>query len=395
MKPIIIRLSKQFLSKKAPPIKRAIFETIDFKSRIIGIKGSRGAGKTTLMLQYVKSSSLKISQKLYISCDHPALIDADLFELANEFYLHGGKLLIVDEIHKVKDFTKHLKAIYDFTQLRVVFSGSSAMIIAHETADLSRRASIYFMPPLSFREFLILNNVATLPSYTLKDLVLHHEDISFESMSKIRPLEHFQAYLEYGAYPFFKESVNNYCNRLLEVVNTTIDVDLTAIFNIDADKRDALKKVLYMLCTTTPYELSKSKLSSAVGISWPTLSKYLEYMQKGGLIHIIRGGKSFKTINKPNKILLNNSNLFGSLCANADIGAIRESFFVSQVAYNHQVHYYNKGDFIIDDEMIIEVGGSSKGMKQIAGQDNSFLAIDGIESSQGKQIPLWLFGFLY
>jgi len=394
MKTIIYKLSKQFLSKKTPNMKRALYEKIDFNSRIIGIKGSRGAGKTTLMHQYAKESKFKISQKLYISCDHPALIDENLSELANEFYIHGGKLILIDEIHKIKDFAKHIKTIYDFTELNVIFSGSSAMAIDHESSDLSRRASIYNMPVLSFREFLMLSNVAAYNSYNLNDILQNHEDISFKIASDIRPLEHFKSYLNYGAYPFFKESIPDYNTRLLDVINTTIDVDLTTIFNIDSDKRDTLKKILYMLCTTPPYELSKSKLSSAARISWPTLSKYLEYMQKGCLVHIIRGAKSFKSINKPNKLFLNNPNLFKSLCTNADTGSIRESFFVSQLSINHQVHYYDKGDFIVDDKFIFEIGGPSKDTKQIKDQKNSFLAVDGIESSVGNQIPLWLFGFL-
>ncbi len=394
MKTIVYKLSKQFLSKKAPNIKRTLYNTIDFKSKIIGIRGARGAGKTTLMHQYAKDSKFKIPQKLYISCDHPALIGENLSELANEFYIHGGKLILIDEIHKIKNFAKHIKAIYDFTELNVIFSGSSAMVIDHESSDLSRRASIYNMPVLSFREFLMFSNIATINSYNLKDILQNHEEISFEITSNIRPLEHFKKYLNYGAYPFFKESIPDYNNRLLEVINTTIDVDLTTIFNIDSDKRDTLKKILYMLCTTTPYELSKSKLSSAAGISWPTLSKYLEYMQKGCLIHIIRGAKSFKSINKPNKLFLNNPNLFKSLCTKGDIGSIRESFFVSQLSINHQVHYHEKGDFIVDDKFTFEIGGPSKDTKQIKNQKDSFLAVDGIESSMGNQIPLWLFGFL-
>ncbi len=395
MKPIISKLSKQFLSKKAPSMKRSLYDEIDFKSRVIGVKGSRGSGKTTLMHQYAQVSKLKIAQKLYISCDHPALIGEDLFELANAFYLHGGKLLLIDEIHKVKDFAKHIKAIYDFTELHVIFSGSSAMVISHEASDLSRRASLYDMPVLSFREFLMLNNVVDFRSYTLEELLENHEDIAFEITSQIRPLEWFDRYLEYGAYPFFKESVNDYSSRLLEVINTTVDVDLASIFNIDTDKLDTIKKVLYMLCSTTPYELNKSRLSAAAGISWPTLSKYLEYMQHGSLIHIVRGSKAYKSINKPNKLLLNNPNLFQSLCADIDKGSVRESFFVSQLSHKHQVHYHDKGDFIIDDKYIIEVGGTSKDQKQITGEKDAFLAIDGIESGQGNKIPLWLFGFLY
>ncbi len=395
MIPIISKLSKRFLSSKPSSFKRFLYEKIDFSAQIIGIVGGRGSGKTTLMHQYAKASKYKNSQILYISCDHPSVISADIYEIADEFYARGGKLLLLDEVHKVKDFASHIKAIYDFTDLQVVFSGSSAINIRHEIGDLSRRALIYEMPVLSFREYLALKNVAHFKPYPLETILSSHEDIVVDILSEIKPLEHFFDYLEHGAYPFFKEGINSYGNRLLEVVNTTIDSDLASIFNISYEKLDALKKVLYMLCATTPYEVNKSKLSASAGVSWSTLSKYLEYMQKGALLNIIRGSRGYKTIQAPNKVLLGNPNLFAILCAKPDTGALRESFIVSQLLTEHQVHYHNQGDFLVDDKYIIEVGGKSKESKQIAQLNNAYLAIDDIESGYGNAIPLWLFGFLY
>jgi len=395
MIPILAKLSKRFLSVKPSSFRRFLYDEIDFSAQVIGIVGGRGSGKTTLMHQYAKSSKYKPSQILYISCDHPSIINENIYEIADDFYAHGGKLLLLDEIHKVKDFPSHLKAIYDFTDLQVIFSGSSAMSIRHEIADLSRRALVYDLPILSFREFLALKNIVHLKSYSLEEILRSHEDIVIEIISKIKPLEYFGDYLEYGAYPFFKEGINSYSDRLLEVVHTTIDSDLASIFSINYEKLDALKKVLYMLCSTTPYEVNKSKLSNGVGISWSTLAKYLEYMQKGSLLHIVRGSKGHKTLHTPNKILLNNPNLFSVLCAKADIGAIRESFIVSQLLPSHQVHYHHQGDFLIDELYTIEVGGRSKDIKQIKGLKEAYLAIDDIESGYDNAIPLWLFGFLY
>jgi len=392
---ILNKLSKRFLSTKPSPFKRFLYEKIDFSAKIIGIVGGRGSGKTTLIHQYAKSSKHKASQILYISCDHPSMINENLYNLADDFYTHGGKLLLLDEIHKIKEFASHIKSIYDFTDLQVIFSGSSAMNISHEIGDLSRRALIYTMPVLSFREYLSLKNIVHLKAYTLEEIVNSHEDIVVEILSEIKPLEHFSDYLEYGAYPFFKEGVNSYSNRLLEVVKTTVDSDLASIFNINYEKLDALKKVLYMLCSTTPYEVNKSKLSNSAGVSWSTLSKYLEYMQKGSLLNIIRGSKGHKTIQTPNKVLLNNPNLFAVLCAKSDIGAIRESFIVSQLLQNHQLHYHHQGDFLVDDKIVIEVGGRSKDKKQITDIKNAYLAIDELESGYDNVIPLWLFGFLY
>ncbi len=395
MIPILSKLSKRFLSTKPSPFKRFLYEKIDFSAQVIGIVGGRGSGKTTLMHQYAKLSKHKSSQILYMSCDHPSILNENIYDIADDFYAHGGKLLLLDEIHKVKNFSAHIKAIYDFTDLQVIFSGSSAMNIKHEIGDLSRRALLYTMPVLSFREYLALKNIVHLKAYTLEEILGGHEDIVVDIISEVKPLEHFRDYLEYGAYPFFKEGADSYSNRLLGVVNTTIDSDLASIFNISNDKLDALKKVLYMLCSTTPYEVNKSKLSASAGVSWSTLSKYLDYMQKGSLLNIIRGSKGHKTIQIPNKILLNNPNLFGVLCAKADIGAIRESFLVSQLLTSHQVHYHHQGDFLVDEKYVLEVGGRSKDAKQIQGLENAYLAIDDIESGYDNTIPLWLFGFLY
>lgn len=395
MKPILKQLSKRFLANKPSNFKRYLYEKIDFDTKIIGIVGARGSGKTTLLHQYAKSVKYKPSQILYISCDHPAMSEQDLYELADEFYTHGGKLLILDEIHKIKDFALHIKSMYDFTNLHVLFSGSSAINIEHETADLSRRALVYHLNILSFREFMSLKEIVTLPSYSLEELLLNHEDIVVDIISHVKPLEYFQDYLEYGAYPFFKEGVNSYADKLLEVVRTTIDSDLASLFKIGSDRQDILKKILYMLCCTTPYEINKAKLSKEVGIAWSTLAKYLEYMQKGSLLHLVPGSRGHKTVQLPNKILLNNTNLFNVLCSEADKGAIRESFFVSQLSYKYRVHYHHEGDFLIEDKYVIEVGGKSKDKKQIQNLKNAFLAIDDIESGYENSIPLWLFGFLY
>lgn len=391
----IQRASAQILSKDISNYKRYLYERIDFASKLIGIKGARGAGKSTLMLQYAKSLELPASKLLFVSADHPAMSGVSLYDLADAFYARGGKVLIIDEIHKSPDFSKELKAIYDFFDLQVVFSGSSAIEIAHSTADLSRRAAIYTLNVLSLREFAELETGEKLPAFTLDQIVSNHQDIASEIMKKIRPLEQFTNYLEYGAYPFFLESKRQYPLSLLEVVNLTIDLDLAQIYSIDPSKLDKLKKIIYMLCSSKPYELNISKLASATELSWATIQKYLAQMDAGSLVRIVRGGSGMRAVNKPDKLLLDNPNLFAVLCANADKGAIRESFFASQLGSNHQVHYHNQGDFLIDDRLVFEVGGKGKSFDQIRGVTNSFLAVDDIEIGADNRIPLWLFGFLY
>ena len=201
--------------------------------------------------------------------------------------------------------------------------------------------------------------------------------------------------MKYGCYPFYKESLRDYSMKLLEIINLTIDSDLCGIYNIEPSKLDKLKKIIYMLCSTKPYELNISKLSTAVGTSWPTLQKYLERMDAGSLIHIVRAGEGMRAINKPDKLLLDNPNLFVVACGNGDIGSIRESFFVSQLVLHNQVHYHDKGDFIINDNYVFEIGGASKDASQLKGNKNGYVVNDDVEIGFDNKIPLWLFGFLY
>lgn len=393
--PILQKISTQILAKSTPIYRRWIFEQIDFKSKLIGIKGPRGSGKSTILLQYAKSKNLPASKILFIHCDHPAMVGTSLYDVAEYFYARGGELLLIDEIHKSKNFSGELKAIYDIFDLQIIFSGSSALEIENASSDLSRRAVVHNLGVLSFREFIELQTGERFKAYRLEEIIQNHFDIASEIMKKIRPLEHFNNYLEYGCYPFYHESLVDYPQKLLEVINLTIDSDLSTIYNIDASKLDKLKKIIYMLCVTKPYDLNIKKLSTAVETSWQTLSKYLSLMDAGSLIHIVRQGKGMRAVNRPDKLLLDNPNLFTVLCANPNIGAIRESFFISQAGLFHQIHYHDKGDFIVDDNYVFEIGGASKSDVQLEGNPNGYVVADNIEVGFDNKIPLWLFGFLY
>ena len=393
--PILQKISTQILAKSTPIYRRWIFEQIDFKSKLIGIKGPRGSGKSTILLQYAKSKNLPASKILFIHCDHPAMVGTSLYDVAEYFYARGGELLLIDEIHKSKNFSGELKAIYDIFDLQIIFSGSSALEIENASSDLSRRAVVHNLGVLSFREFIELQTGERFKAYRLEEIIQNHFDIASEIMKKIRPLEHFNNYLEYGCYPFYHESLVDYPQKLLEVINLTIDSDLSTIYNIDASKLDKLKKIIYMLCVTKPYDLNIKKLSTAVETSWQTLSKYLSLMDAGSLIHIVRQGKGMRAVNRPDKFLLDNPNLFTVLCANPNIGAIRESFFISQAGLFHQIHYHDKGDFIVDDNYVFEIGGASKSDVQLEGNPNGYVVADNIEVGFDNKIPLWLFGFLY
>lgn len=396
MIPNILRQASAFiLARQQPSYRRFLHGQIDFKEALIGIKGARGCGKTTLLLQRAHSSGIAPQRILYIACDHPAMVDANLYELAQTFYQEGGHLLLLDEIHKAKGFATHLKAIRDTFDLQVIFSGSSALRIEHELGDLSRRAVVYTLPVLSLREFMEIETGQRFAAHSLPDLLNNHQAIASTMMQTLRPIEQFKHYLQYGAYPFYRESVDNYSRKLLEVVNQTIDSDLVSIYHIEASKLDKLKKLLYMLCSTNPVELNISKLSAAIGVSWGTLAKYLEHMQAGSLTHSVRGGSGMRTVNKPDKLLLDNTNLFYALCAAPNIGSLRETFFVSQLTQTHQVHYHDQGDFIVDEQWVFEIGGANKPLKQLLGNPNGYAAVDDRVIGDGKHIPLWLFGMLY
>lgn len=392
----ILRQTSNFiLARKLPSYQRFLLKKMDFSDRLIGIRGARGSGKTTIMLQYAQSTAWPASKMLYLSCDHPAMVDEDLFEIAQTFYQEGGKLLILDEIHKAKNFSLALKAIYDTFDLQVIFSGSSAIQISQMSADLSRRAVLFHLPVLSLREFIEIETGLKIAPVSLDQLLNQHQDIAFNLSQQLRPIEYFRRYCQTGAYPFYQESISNYPLKLLETINHTIDADLPAIFNLDPTKLDKLKKILYMLCTTPPVELNKAKLSGAVQTSWPTLAKYIALMQSADLLHSIRGGTGMRAVNRPDKLLLNNPNLFSVLCANPNIGSLRESFFVSQLSLQHQVHYHDQGDFLIDDQRVFEIGGASKTKQQIKHNKQAWLAVDDMEVGHGNTVPLWLFGLLY
>ncbi len=388
------KISSQILARQLPAYKRYLHQDIDFDARLLGVKGARGAGKSTILLQYAEARQLPASQVLYVSCDHPAMTDVSLYELADAFYARGGRLLLVDEIHKAEGSSQALKAIYDVFDLQVLFSGSSALQMEHANADLSRRAVVHRLGVLSLREFCELELGHSLPRFSLADMLASHEDIAAQLLQSFRPLEQFAKYLRYGCYPFYRESLVDYPAKLLEVINLTIDSDLSRIYRIAPTKLDKLKKILYMLCSTNPYELNISKLSAEAGVSWPTLHKYLQQMDAGSLIHVVRGGVGMRAVNKPDKLLLDNPNLFQVLCGGSHIGSIRESFFVSQLGLKHQVHYHDRGDFVVDDEWVFEVGGADKSTRQLQG-GKGFVAADDIEVGFGSKIPLWLFGFLY
>ncbi|MFA7091451.1 MAG: AAA family ATPase [Arcobacteraceae bacterium] len=389
----LYEFSNLYFSLPTPKFKRYLYDEIDFSSKIIGILGQRGVGKTILMRQIAQNYDIESSKMLYISADN---IVNSLVDIAKEFSAFGGKLLIIDEIHKADNFANELKTIYDFLDLKVIFSGSSALEIENSKVDLSRRVLFYELHSLSFREFLAIRFDIELPQKSFSEILQNHQDITAKIQQHIKPLEYFAYYKEFGTYPFFTEGEKGYSLRLNEVINIILDSEVATIYNVDSDKINTIRKLLRLLCSSVPVELNIQNIAQNAGISRNTLYSYLYYLQKANLLEIIGGNFAHKKLlNKPDKIYLENINLYNILCSNQNIGSLRESFFVSQLKIKHTIKYVQKGDFIVDDTYTFEIGGKNKSFEQIKDVPNSFVVADDIEVGFKNKIPLWLFGFLY
>lgn len=392
------RLYNLKLNQILPSYKRYLFDNIKLSpAKLTAIYGSRGIGKTTILMQLLQHSDIDSSSKLYISCDHPMFQDTSLFEFVDEFSKLGGEIICIDEIHEAKNFEQELKSIYDFLDIKVYFTGSSALALT--SPDFARRYSMYHLYPLSLKEYLEISFDINLKAYNLEDILCSHETIThdiIQSLPNKKILKFYNEFLKVGAYPFYFEDKTKYVDRINETINTILHTDLSKIFSIQPDKINTLKKLLLSICVSKPLEMSIEKLAIITGITKSTLYKYIGYLGDAELIkHITHEGKRFKAIRKPDKLYLANTNLFEALCVNKEIGTLRETYFVSTISTQHTLHYLDKGDFLIDEKYTIEIGGKNKTFKQIKDIPNSYVVADDIETGFANKIPLWIFGFLY
>ncbi len=380
--------------------KRYFYEELDNDEKLLGILGARGVGKTTALLQYLKESKIPISEKIYISADW---IDGEsLFEIAETFYKENGKLLIIDEIHKYQNFEKELKIIYDILDLRVIVSGSSALSINHAKADLSRRMLVKEVKGMSFREFLKFKYGIEIEKFPLDELLKNHINIAYEILEKIEKpsiLPDFKEYLEVGYYPFYfqNEDKVSYLLKLKETINVVLEVDIPAVSNIKFTTIRKFKKLIEYICTSHPFKPNIQELLTKMDMpktAYAELYEYLELLQKAKIIRLIKSAnKKDAILTKPEKIYLNNTNLYFCYCETQEIGSIREVFFASMLE-DYEIYVPSKGDFIVGN-YIFEIGGKNKTKKQIKDIENAYIVADNIEIGNGNKIPLWLFGFLY
>ncbi len=391
----IQKYQDRLLSKFNIKYRRYLFQKIDFNDKMIAIFGARGVGKTTLLLQYLQDLLSQNKKALYISLDYPFLAGSDLLELAEEITDKGYEYLLLDEVHRFKDFSIYLKSIYDIYNIKILFTGSSATSILNAKSDLSRRVTLYNLKGFSFREFLEYKNKTTLKAYNLEEILKNHIDIAKNIKIK-NILQEFKEYLEVGYYPFYFDKSSSFYQNLTNTINLTIDIDLPSLGLIEQKYSYKLKKLLEVICESEPFEVNYTKIAQMAEISRVKLYDYISYLADAELILLINQAvKGLKKINRPAKIYLNNPNLIYAYCQNQKIGTIRESFFANQVLTNYGIKIPTAGDFLVDNKYTFEIGGKNKDFTQIKDIPNSFIAMDNIEIGFKNKIPLWLFGFLY
>ncbi len=388
----------KLLTNLKTTFRNSFIENIPWNARLIGITGARGVGKTTLLLQYIKETYNFNQTALYVSLDDIAFPFTSLTELIEEFTKRGGTHLFIDEIHKTPNWSQILKSAYDsHPDLNIVFTGSSILDIHKGKADLSRRALVFEMQGLSFRQFLEIETGEKFAHYSLNELLNNHAEIAISIYQKVKPFQYFDSYLKYGYFPFYLEDKAFYSMRLASVLNQIIEVDMPSILNIDLQYIEKIKRFVNLLAADIPLKPNVSALGAAMGISWQTVVNYLNYLHRAKLIEqVFPVSKGVKSLAKPEKIYLHHPNLFFVFKEeSANKGNLRESFFVNQLAYKHKVEIPKQGDFLIDEKYTFEIGGKSKSFNQISGINDSYIAADAIEFGFENKIPLWLFGFLY
>lgn len=392
------RLNSHFL--------RSMHSSIDWGCQLIEIKGARGVGKTTLMLQKASMLSRTESGKvLYVSLDDPFFYNHTIVEVAEYFLKFGGKYLFLDEVHKYPakypkhDWSSEIKVAYDrYPELKIVYSGSSVLQLYKGHGDLSRRKCSYNLPGLSLREYINWTNKTDWPVYSMAQILSHHSEIAASIIDKIKIIPLFIDYLKHGYYPYYREAPEQFCTRLKDTINVILEQDLPAVATFSRENNVKLKKLLAILSASVPFTPNLTQLRSELFIAdQRTLLSYLDALEKAELLNTLdKEAKGLKKLQKPSKIYLNNSNLLNCLFFDKpNIGTQRETFFLNQTRSIHQVNYPNKGDFIVDSKHTFEVGGKNKSSQQIADVPNSYIVADDIEIGHGNKIPLWLFGFLY
>lgn len=380
--------------------KRYLHGQINWDARLLGIKGARGVGKTTMLLQRIKETAgNNLDEVFYASLDNMWFQTHSAEELVEFLYTRGVTRIYLDEVHKYRGWTVLLKNLYDnYPDLNIVYTGSAMLAIDNSKSDLSRRQSLYTLHGLSFREYLEYEGIISLPSMTLEEMLKNHIRYAMNVTSAgIKVLKHFEQYLNEGYYPYYKEAGRDYLMRIGEVVQLVIDSDIPAVEEtITYATRQKIKKLLMVVAENVPLEPNINKLAASLESTRDQTLKMLYWLDRAALLWLLTDKpKDYKHLTGPKKIYLNNTNLMNALGSRVSKGTQRETFFANQVGAVTDLLIPKQGDFLADGRYIFEVGGPQKTFDQIAGLPDSYLAIDDIEIGNGNRIPLWLFGCLY
>ncbi len=380
---------------------RYLYDRINWNDRLIMIKGARGVGKTTLLLQHINAAFGPSGSALYASCDNLWFSSNSILALADWHYSHGGTHLYLDEIHRYKgNWQQELKNIYDsYPGYHVAFTGSSMVHLDHAMADLSRRCLPYTLYGLSFREYLAFEGIADIKALTLNDILdtNHKAEWDIVNILPEKVLALFGRYLGKAYFPFYTPGeTQEYYGRIERVIDTSINRDIPDLEDVEPETLHKLSRLLYMMSTETPFTLNVTSLSKKIEVSRNTIIRMFELLDRGAIIRCLYSGwRSPKSVAKPAKVLFNNTDIMAALSNMNEIGTVRETFVASMLAPAHRLTEPPTGDFLVDETYVLEVGGKSKSFDQIAGLPNSFVVADDEETGYGSRIPMWLFGFLY
>ena len=393
----IYRISAEKIAETSLSLKRYAYDDIDWNIRLIGLRGARGVGKTTLLLQKILENDLERDKSLYLSLDSVWLDAKEIYLLAEYHVQHGGTRLVLDEVHYVKNWQQIIKNLYDdFRELKIAYTGSSLLRLKARQGDLSRRQIGYELPGLSFREFLKFEGVMDRQPLSLSEVLSGHVSIARDITKGVKILPLFERYFRSGYYPFYLEGVAKYEERIRQVVNQTLDSDWPSVEDVTAETIRKARKMLRILAALPPQTPKMNRLYAELDTERQQGLKILYALERAGLLNLLASDfDALDNLSSPEKIYCENTNLMYALTPDADIGTAREAFFLNQVANGHAVTYPKKGDFLVDDRWLFEIGGKGKTFKQIKDVPDSFVVNDGVEIGFGNKIPLWLFGFLY
>lgn len=396
----LFRTSHRLVAAVDTTIHRYLYDIIKWEDPLIMIKGARGVGKTTMMLQRIKETFGQSDCALYVSCDSLWFTDNRLTDLVEYHYTHGGSHLFIDEIHLYQgNWQRELKNIYDsYPDYHVVFTGSSIIHLDMALADLSRRCLPYRMYGLSFREFLKFEHIIDLPSITLSDIIESGHGIEREIIDKMscKVLPMFASYMGKAYYPFYRSGRSEYYGRVERLLETSIMQDLPAAEKVEYETLYKLKKLLYVMSTEVPFVLNVQSLSQKIQVSRNSIIKMFDLLDRGAVLRCLHSGwRSPKSVAKPGKILFDNVDIMAAISSLNEIGTVRETFVASMLAPDHTIFEPPVGDMLVDEKYLFEIGGKNKNFKQIANLPNSYVIADDEETGFGNRLPMWLFGFLY